>query len=212
MVNLLASQPVTGLAKPKKRIEQAPTEISPEFIEARNFAEKWEGGYANHPSDPGGPTKYGISQRAYPKLNIKSLSRNQAREIYKKEYWDRIKGDELPSDVSRVLFDVALNSGVNIASKHLQLAIGARPDGIIGPRTLKKLNTYLQDKDSHSLAMSLLEKRRWFYNKIIKRNPKLEAFRDQWMSRTRSLQEELELAEVMRRQEASNDIAKKAFQ
>ena len=59
-----------------------------------------EGGYVNHPSDPGGETKYGISKRAYPDVDIAELTKDDAADLYKRDYWDRIKGDDLPAGVA----------------------------------------------------------------------------------------------------------------
>jgi lysozyme family protein len=96
-----------------------------------------EGGYVNHSSDPGGETIYGISKRAYPHLDIKTLTTDDAKDIYKQDYWDRIKGDDLPAGVACVVMDYGVNSGISRASKSLQSACGiVNGDGIIGPHTL----------------------------------------------------------------------------
>jgi len=95
-----------------------------------------EGGYVDHPSDPGGETKYGISKRSYPNVDIANLTLEQARAIYKRDYWDRLRGDELPYPLAEFLFDFAVNSGVGAATKALQRALGVLPDGVIGPVTL----------------------------------------------------------------------------
>lgn len=72
-----------------------------------------EGGYVNHPSDPGGETQWGISKRAYPTLDIKALTRDDAKAIYKRDYWDKIEG---VSDLVRFhVFDFAVNSGLHSA-------------------------------------------------------------------------------------------------
>ncbi len=73
-----------------------------------------EGGYVDHPTDPGGETQWGISKRAYPHLDIRSLTREQAIAIYAKDYWDAIPED-LPESVRWFAFDIAVNSGVNTA-------------------------------------------------------------------------------------------------
>lgn len=96
-----------------------------------------EGGYVNHPEDPGGETKYGISKRAYPDVDIAGLTEEDAASIYKRDYWDRIKGDDLPVGVACAVMDYAVNSGISRASKALQGVCGIRNgDGIIGPHTL----------------------------------------------------------------------------
>jgi lysozyme family protein len=98
-----------------------------------------EGGYVNDLKDPGGETKYGISKRAYPTEDIKSLTLDRAKAIYKRDYWDKIRADELPKQVRFSMFDAAVNSGVVQSIKWLQRAVGTKDDGIIGPQTLAQL-------------------------------------------------------------------------
>jgi len=105
---------------------------------------KHEGGYINHSSDPGGETNYGISKRAYPDVDIANLTKEDATAIYKRDYWDRIAGDDLPFAVGIVVVDYAVNSGVSRASKALQLAVDATPDGVIGPMTLKAVRAHFE--------------------------------------------------------------------
>lgn len=95
-----------------------------------------EGGYVNDPRDPGGETKYGISRRAYPNLDIRNLTLDQAKGIYKRDYWDRCLCDQLPGLLRFHIFDAAVNSGVKQAAIWLQRAVGANADGIVGPRTI----------------------------------------------------------------------------
>lgn len=99
-----------------------------------------EGGYVNDPRDSGGQTKYGISKKAYPDLDIPNLTIAQAMEIYRKDYWDRCKCDYIPDALSVAVFDFAVNSGVKTAVKKLQIALGVKADGIIGNQTLGACN------------------------------------------------------------------------
>lgn len=99
-----------------------------------------EGGYVNDPNDSGGVTKYGISKKAYPDLDIKNLTIAQAMEIYRKDYWDRCKCEYIPDALSVAVFDFAVNSGVKTAIKKLQIALGVKADGIIGNQTLGACN------------------------------------------------------------------------
>jgi lysozyme family protein len=101
------------------------------FEQALNFVLKHEGGYVNHPSDPGGETKYGISKRAYPNVDIANLTMNEAAEIYRRDYWDKLPNG-IPDQLKFMLFDFAINAGINRAIKTLQKAIRVNPDGVWG--------------------------------------------------------------------------------
>ncbi len=94
-----------------------------------------EGEYGNDPDDPGGETKFGISKRSHPEVDIPELTRAQAKAIYRTEYWDRLRCDELPEPLDILVFDAAVNQGPKPAVKMLQRAVGARQDGYIGERT-----------------------------------------------------------------------------
>lgn len=101
-----------------------------------------EGGLVDHPKDPGGLTKYGISQRSYPALDIRQLTRADAIAIYQRDYWVRVKGDQLPSGLDLMVVDMAINAGVPRAIRILQRILGVTDDGIIGPFTLRALTHY----------------------------------------------------------------------
>lgn len=99
-----------------------------------------EGGYVNHPDDPGGETMWGITLRVARKNGyqgpMKDLPQSEAKRIAKAEYWDACKADELPAAVRFDVFDAAYNSGVSQAAKWLQRALGVADDGNIGPKTI----------------------------------------------------------------------------
>lgn len=99
-----------------------------------------EGGYVNDPHDPGGETNYGISKRSYPKENIKGMTRARAGEIYRRDYWNAVRGDDLPAGLDLVAFDAAVNSGVSRGAKWVQRAVGAVQDGKVGPETVRLAN------------------------------------------------------------------------
>jgi lysozyme family protein len=88
-----------------------------------------EGGYVNDPKDPGGETNWGISKRAYPQLDIRALTRDDARRIYRADFWDRVHGDEMYDGVAFQTFDFAVNSGIETAVRYLQRACGVADDG-----------------------------------------------------------------------------------
>lgn len=96
-----------------------------------------EGGYSNNPKDPGGETKYGISKRAYPNIDIRNLTLDGAKRIYRLDYWDKCKCNDLPDSVRFDVFDAAVNSGVKQAILWLQGALNVSTDGIIGQQTIK---------------------------------------------------------------------------
>ena len=97
-----------------------------------------EGGISNHRQDPGGLTKYGISQRAYPNVDIERLTLAQASAIYQRDYWQPIRGDMLPAGLDLLVFDCAVNQGSTTAAILLQTTLGVRADGSIGPITLAR--------------------------------------------------------------------------
>ena len=122
-----------------------------------------EGGYVNHPSDPGGETKYGISKRAYPDVDIAELTKDDAADIYKRDYWDRIKGDDLPVGVACVVMDYAVNSGISRASKALQSVCGiANGDGIIGPASLNAVWVTVKNTSEEDVINAVTEQRQGF--------------------------------------------------
>ena len=104
-----------------------------------------EGGYVNHPKDPGGETNLGVTKRVYEKWggtkDMKDLTVEDVAPIYKKEYWDKCRCDDLESGVDWAVFDWAVNSGTGRAAKAIQKICGAAQDGAIGPKTLALINT-----------------------------------------------------------------------
>ena len=105
---------------------------------------KHEGGFVNHPRDPGGMTNLGVTKKVYEEWmgrevseqEMRDLQPKDVRDLYKKNYWDRCKCDDLPSGLDFAVFDWAVNSGTGRSSKGVQKACGAEPDGAIGPKTL----------------------------------------------------------------------------
>jgi lysozyme family protein len=121
-----------------------------------------EGGYVNDPRDPGGETKFGISKRAYPQVDIKNLTLGAAKEIYKRDYWDRAQCDKLPPSVAYVLFDAAVNSGIGQAIRFLQRAINVADDGVIGPMTIAAVSRL----DAESICARYIGQRLDFMTKL----------------------------------------------
>lgn len=99
-----------------------------------------EGGYANHPKDPGGETMWGVTKRVAEANgytgSMRDLPRDLAKGIYRKQYWDAVQADQLPDGVKFDVFDAAVNSGDKQAVKWLQRAAGTTDDGFIGAKTI----------------------------------------------------------------------------
>lgn len=95
-----------------------------------------EGGLTDDVGDPGGLTNFGISQRAYPDLDIANLTAAQAKAIYRRDYWAPLRGDDLPTGVDLMVFDMGVNAGVRRTAAILQTCLGVAADGAIGPLTL----------------------------------------------------------------------------
>ena len=113
-----------------------------------------EGGYVNDPRDPGGETKYGISKRSFPNEDIKNLTPERAYEIYKENYWDKVKADYLPWPVNYLVFDFAVHSGPARAAKTLQKVLGIVQDGIVGAKTISAAHRTTE----HHCAMFMTER------------------------------------------------------
>jgi len=128
---------------------------------------KYEGGYVDHPKDPGGPTNKGITQAVYDNWrksqnlsiqSVRGIADSEVAAIYKNLYWDRVRGDDLPSGVDFAVFDFAVNSGVSRAAKMLQSVVGVTQDGQIGPATILATKTYV--------AMSITNRRLAFMQSL----------------------------------------------
>lgn len=109
-----------------------------EFDEAFDRLISHEGGYVYDPNDPGGETKFGISKRSYPQLNIANLDLETAKAIYRKDFWGPLGEDAHPA-IRYAAFDFAVNSGIPTALRKLQAAIGVADDGHFGPVSRKAL-------------------------------------------------------------------------
>jgi len=121
---------------------------APSFERAVSHVLKSEGGLSDHKADPGGATNRGITRatlgrwrgRPATRDEVMALTEVEAKQIYRKFYWDRVKGDDLPAGVDLAVFDFGVNSGNERAAKYLQALVGVPADGIIGPATIKAVN------------------------------------------------------------------------
>lgn len=129
------------------------------------FVFKWEGGYVNDPSDPGGETNMGISKRAYPNLDIRNLTRQAAQEIYQRDYWNAIKGDTLDPALACAALDTAINMGVGRATQFLN-----------------QTNDWNQ----------FIQLRKNYYTNLVKQKPAMGKYLNGWMNRVNDLQKFIE--------------------
>ena len=110
------------------------------FEQAVAMVLRHEGGYVNDSRDPGGETRFGISKRAYPNVDILHLTEDEAKAIYRRDYWNTLRPDELPQELAICLFDAAVNMGRDKAVRLLQRACGVAQDGVIGGNTIAAAN------------------------------------------------------------------------
>lgn len=147
-----------------------------------------EGGFTEDPADPGGATRWGISQRANPEINPKTLTRKQASDIYREKYWKptvEALGLDAPGSEALALsvFDFAVNSGPEQAIRTLQRNIGATADGIPGPKTRAALTAYLNSKAMGVASAELNSGREVFLENLAVSSPKLSRFKMGWLRR-----------------------------
>lgn len=132
-----------------------------------------EGGFVNHPSDPGGMTNLGVTKAVYEawlgrvvnEKAMRSLTPADVAPLYRKKYWDAVRGDELPSGLDYAMFDYGVNSGNGRAIKTLQECVGVAADGAIGPKTMAAV---LQFKDDalKTLIEEVCDKRLQFLKNL----------------------------------------------
>ena len=148
-----------------------------------------EGGFVNHPKDPGGVTNLGVTKRVYEQWVGRRVSEQVMRDltvedvapIYKKKYWDRIKGDDLPSGIDWAAFDWAVNSGTGRAAKAVQKIVGAVRDGAIGPKTL----ALVSKQDPKYMIQEIGKIRQEFYENLST----FETFGKGWTRRNKETTE-----------------------
>src|SRR6056300_405603 len=153
-----------------------------------------EGGYVNHPKDPGGETNLGVTKRVYEEhggtKDMKDLTVEDVAPIYKKGYWDKMKGDDLPSGLDLCVFDFGVNAGPGRSAKYLQTMIGTVADGGIGPNTLKAVDAYVEEHGIEKAVENFQEARQGYYEKLST----FDTFGKGW---TRRVTETTDLAKTM---------------
>jgi lysozyme family protein len=158
------------------------------FDEALKAILKHEGGFVNHPRDPGGMTNLGVTKKVWEAWVGKVVDESEMRALtpatvapmYRKNYWDAVKADELPAGLDYLMFDFAINAGANRAIKTMQKAIGTNPDGIIGAKTLGAL----KNSDQKDLISKFSIEKELFYKAL----PTFATFGKGWMRRVAEAQ------------------------
>jgi lysozyme family protein len=133
-----------------------------------------EGGYVNHPRDPGGRTNLGVTQRVYEEwvghpvseAIMRGLTVSHVKALYKARYWAVVKADEIPAGLDLCVFDFAVNAGPGRAARYLQRLVGATEDGQIGPRTLSAVTQFVRDVGAEEAVKRYQDSRRTYYKKL----------------------------------------------
>lgn len=138
---------------------------------------EWEGGYSSSPSDPGGETNFGISKRAYPTLDIRNLTREDACAIYHRDYW---KYDGIESQaIATKLFDAGVNLGTHRAISYMQTVVGVPADGKYGKVTEGGINGSQEQQTLSAYRQRLTE----YYQELVQQHPNLQQFLHGWLRR-----------------------------
>lgn len=145
------------------------------FNRAVEYVLHVEGGYVNHPHDPGGETNFGISKKAFPKLDIKNLTEAKAKRIYLTSYWRPCFHPAMSYRIAVITFDGCVHLGVNEGIKQLQKALRIPADGVMGKATIAGVRSISSDE----LAVRMLSLRNESYRKL----PKYKVFRRAWLAR-----------------------------
>lgn len=158
-----------------------------------------EGGFVDHPADPGGRTNQGITQRTYDAYrsakgrstqSVRHMADAERDDIYRTRYWGPIGGDRLPPPLDLVLFDSAVLFGPGRAIEWLQRALGVTPDRSIGPMTWRAL----ERADPALLAQHVLSLRRAYHRHRVALVPSSRVFLKGWMNRVDELERTVRLA------------------
>ena len=169
------------------------------FARALAFTLQWEHGKSDHPADHGGRTLDGITQVTYatyraarrlPRRDVFEMTDPERYDIYRRNYWDAVRGDDLAAVSDRMamcVFDSAVNHGVGTASRLLQRTAQAEPDGVIGKVTIACLRLRLMKLGPAQLLTVFLERRAGLYKAILLRDPSQGVFRKGWRNRINAL-------------------------
>jgi lysozyme family protein len=168
------------------------------FESALPFILRWEGGFVDHPADPGGRTNKGVTQRVYdawlrrqglPARDVKLITDDEVHRIYESGYWIPPRCDLLSSPLGLVQFDTAVNMGAGRAVRFLQKAVGCDDDGDFGPAT----ESAVAACDAGAVIGTYCDLREAFYRRIVQNKPSQAVFLKGWMNRLNSLRREVGL-------------------
>lgn len=135
---------------------------------------KHEGGWVHHPADPGGITNLGVTKRTWEEwtgapaspLQMRNLTKAQVAPLYRKNYWQKLRCDEMPAGVGLVVFDFGVNAGPKRAARYLQTVVGTASDGQVGPATINAVKQYCRLKSAAELIRAYSEARRNYYRQL----------------------------------------------
>jgi lysozyme family protein len=168
------------------------------FATSLPFILRWEGGFVDHPADPGGRTNRGVTQRVYDawrkrqgmsQRDVKLIDDAEVGAIYEADYWLPPRCDLLESQLDLVQFDTAVNMGVGRAVRFLQTAVGCGSDGDFGPATERAVAAC----DQGSTISTYCDVREAFYRRLAERKPELALFLKGWLNRLNALRAEVGL-------------------
>ena len=171
---------------------------SPAFDTALKFVLRWEGGFVDHPNDPGGRTNKGVTQKVYDAWcgrqglapqDVKLINDADVHSIYGSDYWLPPRCDLLEPPLDLVQFDTAVNMGVGRAVRFLQASAGAGVDGDFGPGTERAV----AQSDAGTLLGAYCDRREEFYRALVRKNAKFGVFLKGWMNRLNALRKEVGL-------------------
>lgn len=151
------------------------------FELALKFSLRWEGGdkYTNDKDDPGGETKYGISKKAYPDVDIKSLTLEEASLLYKRDYWDKTGCDSMEQPLAIAAFDSSVNCGVGRTRSWLA-----------------EINTKAEGVEARKEASKLMQRRIAYYSDLVKRKPALNKYIKGWCNRVNDLSKYIDVVKT----------------
>ena len=182
-----------------KAVEETGQQLAKEgrrdaFRDALPILLEMEGGYVNHPRDPGGRTNLGVTQRVWEAWTGRKASEKEMRRLtvhdvaplYRQRYWETVGAPDLPAGVALSVFDFGVNAGPGRAVRYLQYAVGATPDGVFGPQTKARVRDTIEEQGEKELVRDYAEARRDYYRQL----PTFNTFGKGWLRRVAHIEAE----------------------